>query len=130
MHGHALGDGEPAAGEFLQHLQVHLVGLPAAAVLHRVGQAQQAGPAESTQDLTGELAALLEVGRPRGQFGVGHLPGEFQQVVRLIGGQDPVDRRVRVHRITRSVGSVLSRSAPESAQTTMSSMRAPKRPST
>src|SRR5205823_11512523 len=105
--------------------EVHLVGLGAAAVLLRVGQAEQARPAEGADQLARELAARLEVGGPGCELGVGDLAGELEQRGRLVGGQDPLDVGGSTHRTTSSVGRVLRRSTPNSVQTTMSSIRAP-----
>ena len=56
MHGHAERHRHPPGGELLEHLQVHLVGLAAAAELLRVRQRQQAGPTQGGEHLSGELA--------------------------------------------------------------------------
>ena len=90
---------DPAARQDLQHLQVDLVRLGAAAVLLRVRQPEQAGPAERADHLARELAARLEVLDPRRQLAVGQLGRQGEQVAGLVGGQDAFDR----HKVTRSV---------------------------
>lgn len=124
MHADRLGDGEPPAGEDLQHLEVDLVRLGGTAVGLGVRQAEQARAAEGAQQLAGELGALLESGGPGGEFPVGEFGGQVEQVVGLVGRQYPVDS----HSAMSSVGVVLSRATPSVVQTTMSSMRAPCRP--
>lgn len=91
VHADCLGDREPPAGQDLQHLEVDLVRLGGAAVLLVVRQAQQPGPTEGAQHLPGELGAFLEVGGPRRELAVGEFGGEVEQVVGLVGGEDPVD---------------------------------------
>ena len=92
MHADRLGDGQPASGQDLQDLQIDLVRLARAAVGLGIRQAEQAGPADGTDHVARELAARLEVRRLRRQFPVGDLLGQPEQLVGLIGGQDPVDR--------------------------------------
>src|SRR5690606_1085049 len=84
-------DRQPAAGEDLQHLQVHLIRLARAADLLRVRQAEQPGAAQGPQHGAGKLAALLVAGGPRGELPVGQFGGEVEQVVRLAGGEDALD---------------------------------------
>ena len=62
VHADAHPDARPGRRDLLQHLEVDLVGLPAAAVLLGVGQAQQAGPAERREDVAGEGLVGLGLG--------------------------------------------------------------------
>ena len=56
VHGDADADAGPDRADLLEHLEVDLVGLAAAAVLLGVGQAQQPGLAERAEDVAGEGA--------------------------------------------------------------------------
>ena len=76
----------------LQHLQVHLVRLAGAAVLLRVGQAEQPGPAEGAEHLARELARAPRSRRPAGPVPGRPARGSAPAARRLVGGQDPVDR--------------------------------------
>jgi hypothetical protein len=82
-----------AASEPLQHLQVDLVGLTAAAVLLGVRQPQQAGLAEDAEELARELAARLVLGRPRRHLAVHEVAGELQERLGLGAGQCADDGR-------------------------------------
>ena len=74
------------------HLQVDRVRLAAPADVLREGQPQQPGLAELREHLARE-ALLPLVGRGvRGEFGVGQLAGQRDQVGGLLGGQFAVDR--------------------------------------
>jgi hypothetical protein len=55
VHADAEADGQPAAAELLEHLQVDLVGLGRSPVLLLVGQPEQPGAAEGAEHLTREL---------------------------------------------------------------------------
>ncbi len=65
MDADAEADGEAGRGEFLQDLEVDLVGLVAAAVLGVVRQAEQAGAREQGEEFTREAAGVLLLGRLR-----------------------------------------------------------------
>jgi hypothetical protein len=71
VHRDRLRHAQPTGREDLQDLQVHLVGLGAAAVLLGIGQAEQTGPAKGAQYVAGELAARLVVVNSRSQLTVG-----------------------------------------------------------
>ena len=92
MHADAEGDAGPAGGELLDHLQVDLVGLAAAADVLAEGQAQQSGVPEHPEDLAGEPLLALVLRRLGRELGVGQLAGQRDQVVGLGGGQFAVDR--------------------------------------
>jgi hypothetical protein len=90
---HAEPDGQPAAAELLQHLQVHLGGLPAAAVLLGVRQPEQARLAERAEQLARELRLRLAVGGARGHLALDQVGGQLEQVPRLRGRQAADDGR-------------------------------------
>jgi hypothetical protein len=88
------GDGAPAAGELLEDLQVDRVRLGAAAVLLRVGQAEQPGLAEEAVRLAGVLLqpgrSLLGLGGRREELLLRDLAHQGEQLDRLVGGQVPL----------------------------------------
>ena len=85
-------DAGPARRQLLDHLEVDLVGLPAAADVLAEGQAEQAGVPERPEGLAREPLLALVRGGVRRQLGVGQLAGEREEVVGLAGGQFAVDR--------------------------------------
>ena len=97
-----------------------------AAVLLRVRQAEQSGPAERTDHLARELAARLEVVDPRRELAVGEVGREVRAGRRRPRWAGCVRSVTGVTRVRR--GSVLSRRTPSGVHTTMSSIRAPWRP--
>ncbi len=82
VHRYAEADREPGAGQLLEHLQVDLVRLRRAAVLLRVGQAEQPGAAQRPEHVAGELAAVLELGCPRLELGGREIADEVEQALR------------------------------------------------
>ena len=90
MHGDAQRHGQPARGELLEHLQVDLVRLAAAAELLRIGQRQQPGPTEQREHVARELPGRLGRGRPGRQLPVGDLDRQVQQIASLGGGQQAI----------------------------------------
>ena len=92
VHADAEGDAGPAGGELLDHLQVHLVGLAAAADVLTEGQTQQAGVAEQPEDLAREALLPLVLPGLGGQLGVGQLARQGDEVPGLLGGQFTVDQ--------------------------------------
>ncbi len=76
----AHADRGPHRADLLEHLEVDLVGQPAAAVLLRVGQPQQAGAAEHREHVTGERRVRLGGGRPRRELVGRDLPDELQEL--------------------------------------------------
>src|SRR5262249_57781735 len=122
--GRASGGGRPAGRAPLGAARVALVWRGAPAVLLRVGQAEQPGPAEQAEDLARELLACLEGGDARGELAVGDLADQADEVAGLRRRQEAL----HAHSCTSSVGIVFSRSTPPPVHTTMSSMRAPNRP--
>ena len=66
VHGDADADRGPDRADLLEHLEVDLVGHPAAAVLLGVGQPQQPGPAELEEDVAREGPVGLGGDRPLG----------------------------------------------------------------
>ena len=92
MHADAERDAGPPGSEFLDHLQIDRVRLAAPADVLRERQTQQAGLAEQ-RELLSRKAFLALVGRSvRGEFGVGQIAGQRDQVGGLLGGQFAVDR--------------------------------------
>ena len=77
----------PHRGDLLEDLEVDLVGLPAAAVLLGVGQAQQPGLAQHREHVAREGLGGLRLGGARGQLAGRDLAGEGEEVSRLLGGQ-------------------------------------------
>ena len=142
VHAHPEPDGQPRPGQLLDHLQVGLVGLPAAAEPLRVGQREQARPAEDPEHLARERPVPLGRIDPRPQ----HLVGQLRWSARTGRGSphpgSPARRSRRwharlrhdlrasgtTHRTSTQTSSRLalfSRSQPCSVQTTMSSILAP-----
>ena len=91
VHADRDGDRGPARGDFLEHLQVDLVRLAAAAPLLGLRQAQQPGGAELREHAFGVGLRLLVLVDDRLEHLVGDVAGQFDQVVGLLGGQQPVD---------------------------------------
>jgi hypothetical protein len=91
VHAGADADAGPRGGDLLDHLQVDLVRLRAAAVLLGEGQAQQPRAPQQPVRLLGERAALLQLGRLRRELLGGEVAGEREQLLGLLGGQEPVD---------------------------------------
>lgn len=87
VHTHADGDGGPARGDLLQHLEVDRVGLTPAADVLTERQGQQPDLAQETEDLAGKPALVLELGDPWFQFLVRDVRDQFQQVTGLAGWQ-------------------------------------------
>jgi hypothetical protein len=103
VHRHGDRDGRPPRGELLEHLQVDLVGLAAAAELLRIGQPEQARPAQGREEALGVGLGALVVVHARRQFLVGDLARQLDERPGLVGGQEPVDR----HGVSYRVLSVL-----------------------
>ena len=79
VHAHPEADREPRPGKFLDHLQVDLVRLAAAAPALWVGQAEQARPPQQAERLAGEGPGPLGRIDGRPQLLVGQLAGELQE---------------------------------------------------
>jgi hypothetical protein len=91
VHRHGDGHRRPPGAELLEHLQVDLVGLPSPTELLRVGQPEQAEPAEGREQPLGiGLGPLVLVHAGR-QLLVRDLADEREQVLRLLAGQQAVD---------------------------------------
>ncbi len=84
-------DGGPASGELLQDLEVDLVGLASAAVLLGIDQAEQPGPAEGGEQSLGVALGPFVLLDARGEFLVGDLPGEGDEIRGFGGGKQSVD---------------------------------------
>ena len=125
MHAQSQPDGQPAARQLLDDLQVHLVGLAAAAEPLGIGQAQQARGADDPEQLAREDPVPLGRGGGRAQLLVGQLGGELEEPLRLLVGVHPVRKAHQASTTTSSRVPLLSRSQPCSPQTTMSSILAP-----
>ncbi len=82
----------PARGDLLQHLQVHLVGLAAAAPLLGLRQAQQARRTQLGEDPVGVGLGLLVLVDDRVEHLVGDVAGERDQFGGFFGGQETVYR--------------------------------------
>ena len=91
VHADAESDAGPPDRQLLEHLQVDLVGLAAAAHLLGEGQAEQAGVPQDAEDLAGEPLLPLVGRRLRRQLGVGQLAGQREEVGGLLGGQLTLD---------------------------------------
>ncbi len=85
---------EPGAGQHLQYLQVGPVRLTAAAVLLGVGQAEEPGPSEGSDQLPRELTRALSIVGTGPQLLARELLGECEQFPRLVG---EARRRRAVH---------------------------------
>jgi hypothetical protein len=85
VHAHADTDAGPGGRDLLDHLQVGLVGLGAAAVLLGEGEGQQPRPPEQPVRRLRELGALLGVVHLGCELLGGDLTGQLEQ-----GGPDPV----------------------------------------
>ncbi len=94
----AEADGETGRGQLLQHLEVDLVGLVAAAVVGAVGKSEEAGFGEEGEDLAREVAGFLLLGRPGSDL-LGHdVADERDELPGLLGGQ------TAFHRLRGTVG--------------------------
>jgi hypothetical protein len=93
VHAHAQADGEPAGRQLLDDLQIHRVRLPAAAVLLRVGQAEQPGAAQRAEDLAGEPPGLLFGGGARRELGRDQVAGQVEKIMGLRRRQVAFDAR-------------------------------------
>ncbi len=87
-----IADGEPCAGELLDDLEVHLVGLPSAAGLLGVRQAEEPGRSEGAEDVAREGTRGLGLVDPRSQLAVDEVVDESEKVARLVRGESPLHR--------------------------------------
>ena len=92
VHAGAEADREPDRGQLFEHLEIHLVGLSATAVLLRIRQTQQASRADGGEDVAREALRVLLLGGPGTDLPRGEVAGEAQQVAGLLGGQVTFDR--------------------------------------
>ncbi len=91
MHAGRDGDRRPARRQFLEHLEVHDVGLAAATELLRVWQPEQAEFAHrGEQPLRVALLALVLVD-DGSELVVGEVTSEFEQVLGFRRGKQAVD---------------------------------------
>ena len=90
MHAQPEPDGQPAGCQFLDDLQVHLVGLPAAAQPFGEGQSEQARRAQQPELLARENPVALGRRGHRAQLPVGQLGGELEEPLCLLVGENPV----------------------------------------
>ncbi len=91
VHAYPESDGQPGAGQLFHHLEVGLVRLAAAAEPFRVGQREQAGPAQDPESVPREQAvALCGVGSGA-QFLVGQFPGQLEKRSGLVIRAFPLD---------------------------------------
>ena len=127
VHGHADTDREPRVRDLLEHLQVDLVRLSAAAEPLVVGQREQTRLPQRSQRLPGERTVVLGRGDCGCELGVGDLPRQLEQVACVVARQQPL-HRARHQSTTSSREVRFTRSPSDSPHTTMSSMRAPCRP--
>ena len=87
VHADADPDAGPDGGDLLEHLEVDLVRLAAAAVLLGVGQPEQAGATEQPEHLAGEALLGLGARGERQQLVGGQVADQPEQVDGLLGGQ-------------------------------------------
>ena len=92
VHGHRHRHRGPARAQFLEYLQVDLVRLAAAAEALRVGQAEQARLAERGEQPFGIGRRAFVLIGPGGQFLVGDLDGEGEEVLGVPVWQEAVHR--------------------------------------
>ena len=92
VHADGHRDGGPARGDLLEHLQVHLVRLAAAAPLLGLRQAQQARGAELREHAVGVRLGPLVLVDDRIEHLVGDVAGQRDQLRGLVGGEQAVDR--------------------------------------
>ncbi len=119
-HGHA----EPCGREFLEHLQVDLIGNVSTAVFLGIRQPEQPRFAEQAEGLARKLTGLFVLGGDRAEFAVGHVAGEFEEGLGFRVRKLPLD-----HRITcSSRGLSFNTMGPSEPHTTMSSILAPSSP--
>ena len=89
MHGDTDGHAHPGRGDLLDHLEVDLVGLGAAAELLGIGQREQARAAEGAERLDREAGlgggGALGVVDPGPQLLVADLAGQVDQVLTFLG---------------------------------------------
>ena len=84
-------DGGPPRRDLLEHLQVDLVGLPAAAPLLGLRQAQQPGGAQLGEHALRIGLGLLVGVDDRVEHLVADVARQRDQVCGVVGGQQPVD---------------------------------------
>ncbi len=94
----AESDGEPGGGQFLQDLEVDLVGLVAAAVGGTVREAQESGLGQEGEHLAREDARFLLLGRPGSDLLRHDVADELDELPGLLGGQ------TAFHRLRGTVG--------------------------
>jgi hypothetical protein len=79
------GDSGPTGGKLFEYLQVDGVGLAPSPDVFAERKGQQTRFAEEAEDLTRKAALLLELGRTRGEFLVGDLDRQLQELTGLAG---------------------------------------------
>ena len=84
-------DRRPARTEFLEDLQVHLVRLTAAAPLLRIRQPEQTRLTHLGEQAVGIPFGLLVLVDDRQEPFVGEIPGQRDEVVSLVSGQESID---------------------------------------
>ena len=130
VHADADADRQPGTRKFLKHLEVHLVRLTTATHVLRKGQRQQPGSPKDAQFLAREARVLFGLGGNGRQLSRRDLPCQAEELAGLIARQQTGDLHDAAQStITRSRGRLLSMIGPSAPQATMSSMRAPHRPS-
>ena len=85
VHARPDTDARPRGGDLLEDLEVDLVGLGPAAVFLRIGEAEQARPAQRQEDITRERAGPLRVIDPGTHLLVGDFARELDEIGRLWG---------------------------------------------
>jgi hypothetical protein len=80
-------DTGPGTADLLQGLEIDLVGLPRAALLLRIGHAEEAELPEHPEGVARETSGRLVGRRPRGQLGQGEVAGGGDDLLGLGGGK-------------------------------------------
>ena len=91
VHADGHGDRGPAGGDLLEHLQVHLERLTAAAPLLWLRQAQQPRRAQLGEHAVGIRLGPLVFVDDRVQHLVGHVAGQRNELRGFVRGEDAVD---------------------------------------
>jgi hypothetical protein len=99
VHADTHPDTHPSCGQLLQHLEVHLVRLPAAAVLLVERQREQSGAAQEREHIAREAFTGLVVRRAGSELLGSDLTDEAEQVVRLGRRQEAIDRHSGPRRV-------------------------------
>jgi hypothetical protein len=92
VHADGDGDGRPAGRDLFEHLEIDLVGLPAAAPLLGLRQAQQARRTQLREHPVGVGLGAFVLVDDRIQQLVGDVAGERDQFNGIFGWKQAIDR--------------------------------------